>query len=321
MELFVNDLSIRHQFHDSRSFSTAFVQLVKMLRDVAQYANHKVYIHQAIWMDEPIQGIPMQQAFGYIESNEKRAIMSWLSMQLYWDSDEIRQHGKDDYLICQKEIVTDSAVGEAAFRAFHGYECGLVSTAPSEWSYSPVKVTWCLNLEGSEIRNIDIGNWWSAAELKARLRGVLPPIHSWNGLADVSIDRFTDLTFASNCFEFLKGVPFSKSTSDRILELLGILDRFTRAFNNKGDRTQDGHQIQQEYFAGAKARFSDSSDTEKNRFQQKLTFPHPDNPGEELFCTWHGKENHSLIRLHFSWPIKFGCPTYVVYVGPKLTKR
>ena len=27
------------------------------------------------------------------------------------------------------------------------------------------------------------------------------------------------------------------------------------------------------------------------------------------------------LRLHFSWPVRAGEPVYVVYAGPKLTKR
>ena len=321
VELFVNDLSIHHQFHNFPSFSAAFDRLIAM-RDAAQNFNHKVYIHQAICGAEPIRGIAMQQALGHFESNKQRAIMSWLSRGgPFWDNDDIRQHGEDDYLECQSEIVTDSAVGEAAFRAFHDVECGLVSAVPSDWDYSPVEVTWHLDSEESGIRSTTLENWRSAATLKERLRYAPPPIRSWDGLEDVSTDRFTALKFSNNCFACLKGVPFAKSTSERILELLDILDRFTSSFDTKGKRTDEGDQMYQKYFTGKKACFSDSSDDEKNRFQQKLKFPHPDNPGEELFCTWHGKESHMLIRLHFSWPIKSGHPVYVVYVGPKLTKR
>ena len=27
------------------------------------------------------------------------------------------------------------------------------------------------------------------------------------------------------------------------------------------------------------------------------------------------------LRLHFSWPIEAGKPVYIVYAGPKITKR
>jgi hypothetical protein len=79
--------------------------------------------------------------------------------------------------------------------------------------------------------------------------------------------------------------------------------------------------LYQEYFTGKKAWFTDSSDSEKNRFKSQLTFKHPDVAGEDLICTWHGKVKSPQIRLHFSWPVSADTPLYVVYVGPKITKK
>ena len=72
---------------------------------------------------------------------------------------------------------------------------------------------------------------------------------------------------------------------------------------------------------GDKAWFSDSSEGEKHAFKSSLTFPHPDDDGKTLFCTWHGKVSHMVMRLHFSWPIRKGKPVYIVYAGPKITKK
>ena len=94
-----------------------------------------------------------------------------------------------------------------------------------------------------------------------------------------------------------------------------------RAFDATGARTTEGQRIYQDYFTGDNALFSDSSDDEKHRFREALTFPHPNERGNSLFCTWHGKVRHLTLRLHFSWPIESGEPVYVVYAGPKLTRR
>ena len=90
---------------------------------------------------------------------------------------------------------------------------------------------------------------------------------------------------------------------ERIVELLGILELFANAFGVGESRTPAGNRIYQDYFVGDNALFSDSSNTEKRSFRTGLTFPHPDRPGEALFCTWHGKVRHMTLRLHFSWPI------------------
>jgi hypothetical protein len=42
---------------------------------------------------------------------------------------------------------------------------------------------------------------------------------------------------------------------------------------------------------------------------------------EKIFCTWHGKVKTPQYRIHFSWPISAVAPLYVVYIGPKITKR
>jgi len=52
-----------------------------------------------------------------------------------------------------------------------------------------------------------------------------------------------------------------------------------------------------------------------------MTFPDPDVQGETLFCSWHGKVKTPQYRIHFSWPVTAASPVYVVYVGPKITKR
>ena len=109
--------------------------------------------------------------------------------------------------------------------------------------------------------------------------------------------------------------------AERIQVLLYTLDKFKGCFNEDGQRNAEGHRIYADHFAGAKAWFSDSSDTEKSVFRKALTFPHPAEPGKPLFCTWHGKVKSPQIRIHFSWPVRSDTPLYVVYVGPKRTEQ
>jgi hypothetical protein len=75
------------------------------------------------------------------------------------------------------------------------------------------------------------------------------------------------------------------------------------------------------HFVGEKAWLTDSSDAEKRQFRSELTFPNPEKSGQHLFCSWHGKVKTPQLRIHFSWPIAANTPLYIVYVGPKITKR
>ena len=319
MEFFANEMSIHRQFHDLATFHGALERLIG-IRGVARRFGRNVYCHQALVDAEPVPGVRMQQAVQRLADNERRALMIWLTRGgPFWDV--LRRHDANDWLECRGEIVTDTAVGETAYRTLRGVECALISATPSDWDFSPVEVIWNREAEGLDDQNAALENWRDAAALEENLRHAAPPIRSWADLGDFSKSRFNRLTFAVRCFDPLAGVPFAKSVVDRIRELLSILDRFSNAFDAGGSRTPEGSRIYRDYFVGDNALFSDSSDSEKRSFRTGLTFPHPDKPGESLFCTWHGKVRHMTLRLHFSWPIRAGEPVYVVYAGPKLTRR
>ena len=294
------------------------------LRKTAQNFGRDVYCSRSFLTVEAISGMPMQQALNRLSINKSRVIMHWLTRGgPFWE--DLRQHSDDDYLEYREEIVTDSAVGEAAYRKLSNVECGLVSVKPSDWDFSPIKVSWRRAAEGLEDKDTILENWRDVKTLESRLQDAAPPILSWDDLRNASTTRFRSLTFTEDCFGYLTGVPFAKKAADRFLFLLNILEQLVNAFNANGELTPEGHWIYQEYFTGESnsALFSDSSDTEKRDFRKKLTFPHPNNPGESLFCTWHGKLRYSKLplRMHFSWPVRFGKPVYIVYAGPKITTR
>jgi hypothetical protein len=75
------------------------------------------------------------------------------------------------------------------------------------------------------------------------------------------------------------------------------------------------------WFEGKYARFTDSSNGEKNEFRKRLTFNHPVT-GQEVLCGWHAKIKSPQYRIHFEWPKQNPeDPLFVAYLGPKLTKR
>ena len=319
VELFANDLSIHGQFYDISSFRDALARLMAM-RKVARCFGREVHCHRTFASVKPIPDVPMQQVVQRLNKDQARSVMSWITRAgPFWD--DLRQHDAGDYLECGGEVVTDSAIGEAAFRTLHSVECELVSVTPSDWDFSPVEVAWRRESEGLDDETATLQNWRDAATLKIRLQDAEPPMQSWDDLRTASMRQFKSLIFAEHCFASIADVPFARCTAERFLVLLGILDRVARAFDADGRRTPEGHRICQDHFTGDNALFSDSSDAEKHDFRTKLTFPHPDDPGKSLFCPWHGKERHMTFRLHFSWPIQSGNLVYVVYAGPKRTKR
>lgn len=317
MELFANDKSIHEQFYDIRLFRDAVARLMAM-RNVAQDFDREIYSHGNLLSAKPMPNRTMQQAVQLLTKDEQRSVMSWLTRGgPFWD--DISKHRRDDRLECRGEVVTESAVGEAAYRKMHAIECSLVSLKPSDWDFSPVSVTW--RREESEDRHADVDNWRDVATLEEMLCRAAPPIRSWDDLRTAATRRFRRLIFSNECFRHLDKLSFAKSSADRIIVLCEILNRFAGAFDADGIRSPEGQKIYQDFFTGENALFSDSSSREKRKFRDELSFPHPANPNEFLFCTWHGKERHLNLRLHFSWPLRFGKPVYIVYAGPKLTKR
>ena len=322
MEFFVNDLSIHGQFQTIPAFREAFGRLMA-LRAVARRHGREIYCHRMLVAAKTGPNTTMKQALQGLDRDEWRAVMSWMTRGgPFWDDDNRRQHSCDDYLdVSGDEIVTDTAVGEAAFRTLHGIDCALVSVTPSDWDYTPVKAVWRRGAGDVPDETADIENWRDGAALEKRLRGAPLGIRKWADLRQISMKRFGRLVFAEDCFEPLHRLPFSRPAAERCVILLDILDKLAQSFDGNGERTEEGQKIYDDYFKGDRAWFSDSSDTEKKRFQTKLTFDHPRRPDTTLFCTWHGKISHMTLRLHYSWSGKAKDPVFIVYAGPKITRQ
>lgn len=260
----------------------------------------------------------MQQMVQRLPDAQRRALMQWLTQQgPYWE--DLQLHSAEDWLEVDGDIVTDTAVGEAAVCRLCGLVRELVSFAPSAWNFTPVVARWVQN--GPAPVDVSIPNHWEADSVQMCLDAHSEHIDSWASLRSATIRTCARLTFADDAFQSLDGHPYVPGAADRIRVLLWTLDKLKGCFDDQGQRNAEGHRLYTDHFTGGKAWFSDSSDAEKANFSEELTFRHPTQLGENLFCTWHGKVKTPQIRIHFSWPIRSDTPLYVVYVGPKLTKR
>ena len=317
MELLLNDLSVHGQFSDVVAFRESLSTVMSM-RNIARNSGRELYAHRNVVncrinpdlsVFEALQALPGR--------DEKRAFLQWLTRQgPFWEDDI--HHGPDDYLDCQGEIVTETALGEAAYCALFGIDRRLVSFAPSNWQYSPVAVRMVTDVSVG----IEVSNYWQPPSLESALQQLERPIASWEQMATRAQARFPRLTFSDDCYRCLDGRPFAPGTAQGIISRLEVLNRLMEAVDDTGNRTAEGHWLYENHFTGDRGWFSDSSDSEKNDFEQRLTFRHPEKPGQYLFCTWHGKVNGTPpYRIHFHRPEFPGDPLYVVYVGPKLTRR
>lgn len=317
MDFFVNDLSLCGQFHDSQSFGQAVGQIMEIRGEIQRFGA-ALYCHRNLASAKVTVAAMMQQAIQGLPNAQRRALMQWLTQHgPYWE--DRRFHGPDDYLHVDGKVVTDSAVGEAAFCRFQGLSPELVSFDPSDWVFNPINVAWIRD-DGTDAR-VSVPNHWKIGSIRVSLEAHPKRIDSWTALATDMKRLCTRIIFAEEAFSPLQGYPFAPGAAERIRVLLCTLNKLKDCFDASGQRTAEGHRLYADHFKGEKAWFSDSSTTEKNEFQNELTFPHPEQPNQRLLCTWHGKVKSPQIRIHFSWPISRNYPVYVVYVGPKITKR
>ena len=314
MQLLVNDLSLHGQFSDLSSFRDAINRVVSM-RQLARRFGRTLYCHRNMTNAQVTRDLSLFQAVQQLRVDEKRALMPWLTHYgPFWD--DTRAHGSDDYLECKGNVVTDTALGEAAYLSLNGMERRVLSVTPSAWEVSPLQVEWV-----RESREpVDVINHWDHDALESALQAAPTPVASWKQLAAVAGERCPNLTFSADSFDPLDGHPFVEGAAQRVLILLETLQRFRTCVDEKQERTVEGQRLYQDHFTGDKAWFSDSSETEKNIFRTRLTFRRPNTEGDSIFCPWHGKVKTPQLRIHFSWPVPAGAALYVVYVGPKITR-
>lgn len=324
MEFLVNDLSLDGQYPDAQTFQKAIGRLMNM-RDIAKRFGREIFCHRKVASAQVTPTMTMPQIIQQFDDRNKRqSIMQWLTRTgPFWEDE--RMHGPDDYLMCQDEIVTDSAVGEAAWLCLKGIERHLVSFKPSLWEISPLSVSFFEEEKTKE--SVEVHNFWELSTLAKRLENTPALLDSWVRLREAVILRFPHLLFSKDAFSALEGHPFVHGAAQRLMVLLKLLDRFKTCHDDQGKRTKEGHEMYKDFFTGKKgdggkgALFKDSSDSEKVEFKEEMTFKHPGRSGKNLFCPWHGSTQTPQFRIHFSWPVKAHEPIYIVYIGPKITKR
>lgn len=317
VDLIVNELSLHGQFADLAAFRES-IGRVMQVREVARRHRRALYCHRGFANRPAMSDTTLRRAVATLSVDQQRAVMAWLDRSgPYWDDE--REHDGGDWYECGGEIITDTAIGEAAHCLLHGIDRGLVSLIPSDLAYDPVSVEQVID----ELNRVPVAvpNFWDAIDVDAYLAAAQPALSSWATLEALAKARFTNLTFGTDAFQPLRAQPFGQGVAERILARLDVIDRLTKCFDEVGRRTDAGHALYQKHFVGDKAWFSDESASNKVQFRDEMTFPNPDVPGETIFCPWHGKVKTPQYRVHISWPIRAASPVYVVYVGPKITKR
>lgn len=222
MDYLVNELSLAGQFQDLATFHRAVERLMAIRQEVLRLGS-SLYCHRNFAHARVTDTAVMQQAIQSLPVAQRRAWMQWLTRQgPYWEDAQL--HDANEWLETNDEIVTNTAIGEAAICCWRGVPRELVSLDPSDWLFTPIIVTWARSDTLKE--DISVANHWEIRTVQESLAANRVTIDSWEALATHTRRACTRLTFASNAFDPLAGHPFSPSASERIQVLLNTLNEF-----------------------------------------------------------------------------------------------
>ena len=134
-----NDLSLYGQFGTDEEFLSALVWLMGARRRIEkqklQLRCHRLFLRSQATATRQVQDIVKNLT----DRNRRRQIMAWLANKgPFWDDE--RLHTSDDYLEVSDDIVTDTAIGEAAMAIGTGSLRALLSMSPSTWLRTPIEV-------------------------------------------------------------------------------------------------------------------------------------------------------------------------------------
>src|SRR5690242_6542088 len=120
MEVLINDLSLDGQFPDIASFRSAIGRVMAMRQIAAQFGR-ALNCHKNMAYARVTPTMSMQQALQLFTLEQRRTLVGWLSQHgPFWE--EARFHGPGEYLQFEDRLVTDTAIGEAAFCCLGGID-------------------------------------------------------------------------------------------------------------------------------------------------------------------------------------------------------
>lgn len=104
---------------------------------MARQFGRELHCHRNIANVQVMHDWTLHRVVSALSKDTRSALMQWLTRHgPFWEDERV--HSGDDYLEYNGEIVTESAVGEAAYCLLYGMNRGLVSINPSRWLTSPL---------------------------------------------------------------------------------------------------------------------------------------------------------------------------------------
>jgi hypothetical protein len=219
--LYFNELSLHGQFQRPAEFEASLRGLLA-LRKLAQQCGLGLQTTRNVTGRPAVQAQSFREAVSQISSRDLRVLVArWLDQEgPFWDQEG--RHPGDVYLECRSDIVTDTGLGEAAFRRLSSLEATTLGARPSNWEASSITVALVTDAERTDV---EVLNHVEAGTLETWLQRQEPPPTTWPMLVAWARRHCQRLHFADNVAASLDGHPFEPGASLHIQERLKVLDR------------------------------------------------------------------------------------------------
>lgn len=317
MTWYVNDLSLCGQYGDATAFLADLKSLMQA-RKRLPVLGQKMFCSRELHTRPVTKNMDFREAVKSQPNNVPvQLVLAWLTkFGPFWE--DTREFNEDDYFELGGVDVTDLGVGEAARNQIAGRQASCFSFAGGGFDYTPISVQH--GLIEQPLGTNHIPNIWDLNTLCQIAQATVPAPENWVQMLSQAQGRFDNLLFSPDAIDSLKKEPFSSYVVERVFALLAVLQEFVSCLNEDGSHSDRNHELIAQHFSGVKAWFTDESETNKRDFNDKMSFPDPDNEGEHIFCSWHGKIKSPQYRIHFEWPLPGRSKFRIFYIGPKITK-
>jgi hypothetical protein len=230
VDFLVNDRSIHGQFNSVADFCGAVERLMEIRREITRVGS-ELFCHREMANAQVTPHCNMPQAIQGMDREKQRAWIQWLTrFGPYWT--DVREHGEDDWLeLGDGALVTDTAIGEAAFCLLHNLHRELVSFSPSGWLFDPITVTW--QMMGQSPLAVDVRNHWSLETVAQSLAVAPLPFCSWATLEERSRQACNRLTIAKDAFDPLRGHSYAPEGAHDTSGTIGKPDQFLLMFSKR----------------------------------------------------------------------------------------
>jgi hypothetical protein len=323
----LNDASFHGQFGSTAGVILALQRVYDVRKELKRSA-FELEVHSRI-VERPATPSEDLRTTLFKSSNRdlKNLIFAWFNNAgCFWNNPP--KHDPGEYFQCNGAVVTETALGEAAMLHWieDSTETDTVSLNPSNFDADPLRVDW-LERKGVNLE-FAIRNHIACSSLPARLSALEKPAQNWDQLVGMLEKKCPSLLLSDEIVNQL-GSCFYPNVAKQSIVLLQNLNAMITA--KRAGNESLFNDLRSKWMVGDEARFTDSSDSEKKDFAAKMWFKHS-MTGQSIFCSWHGKIQTPLFRIHFEWPMPKGVyqkeketdefqKLFIAYIGPKLTKK